>query len=44
MCCRAANLGLFSPERPLALFSVATYVVVGLGLAWVLWDQRDLTG
>jgi len=36
-------LGPFSPERPLAIFYLATYVVVGLGLAWVLRDQRDLT-
>lgn len=37
------NLGLFTLERPLTIFYLATYVVVGLGLAWVLWAQRDLT-
>lgn len=34
------NLGVFSGERPLTYFYLASYLLVTLGLGWVLWDQR----
>jgi len=34
------NPRLFAADRPLTFFYLAAYVVVGLGLSWVLWHQR----
>ncbi|MBA3851787.1 MAG: hypothetical protein H0X59_05415 [Chloroflexi bacterium] len=35
------NLDVFTVEGPLTFFYLASYVLVTLGLGWVLWAQRD---